>query len=75
MTSSEKEEKWTKDTVRVLRAMKCGREEGVRSVAWRGVCAQCRRACWWQKGLPRGRRRRAGQRARALCRSRLRVEV
>lgn len=36
MTSSEKEEKWTKDTVRVLRAMKCGREEGVRSVAWRG---------------------------------------
>lgn len=35
MTSTEKEEKWTKDTVRVLRAMKCGQEEGVQSVAWK----------------------------------------
>lgn len=54
MTSTEKEEKWTKDTIRVLRAMKCGREEGVRSVALRGRRAQCRRACGGRRDCPEG---------------------
>lgn len=74
MTSSEKEEKWTKDTVSLesheMRAgggrAECGMERRVSPV---------QEGLWGQKGLTGGRRRRAGQRARALCRSRLRVEV
>lgn len=75
MASTEKEEKWTKDTVKVLRVMKCGQQEGCVECGMKRRASPVQGSVWGRGDCPQGGGGGPNGRTRALCRSRLSVEV